>query len=256
MNLFSLIRNLVDGSKVLDISSLPTRGYFYPEDFVVKIKKANDEDIIEYEYKYDSQNIMEIVECVKRIVQKNTIFNKDYDFNYLKSVDIIFIFLEIVIFTTKKTIKIEFFNDESRKPDTIDFSSKNFKYYNFDSVKEFYDVNDRSYLINGYRFSMPSVGIENCLAQFLLTKSNNDNAELYSNFSYDFLFFLGFKSHLSFDEIDNLITIFNYDLDDQEKEKIKSIIDMFLGMIGYQLKFRNHLIDVKSNLNLEKIWKI
>jgi hypothetical protein len=27
-------------------------------------------------------------------------------------------------------------------------------------------------------------------------------------------------------------------------------------MIGYQLKFRNHLIDVKSNLNLEKIWKI
>jgi hypothetical protein len=256
MSLISIIKNLIDGSKKLDITSLPTKGYFYPKDFTIKIKKAKDEDIIEYEYKYDSDNVMEIVECVKRIVKKNTIFSQDYQFDDLKSVDIIFIFLEIVSFTTSKTIRIEFFNDDLRKLDTIDFSSKNFNYYNFEQLNSYHNEDDRNFEINGYKFSMPSVGVENCLAQFLLTKSNRDNSQIYSQLSYDFLFFLGFRNSLTFDEIDNLITIFNYDIDENEREKIKSIIELFLAMIGYQLKFKNHLIDVKANLNLEKIWKI
>lgn len=256
MSLISLIKNLIDGAKILDISSLPTKGYFYPENFNIKIKKAKDEDIIAYEYKYDSDNIMEVVECVKKIVQNNTIFNSPYIFEDLKSVDIIFIFLEIVKFTTKKTIKIEFFNDESSKIDLIEFSSKNFNYYNFDDLELFYNNNERVFEIEGYKFSMPSVGVENCLSQFLLSKANQENSEIFADLSYDFLFFLGGKNSLTFLEIENLITIFNFDMDDIEKNKVKKIIKSFMDMIGYQLKFKNHLIDVKTNLNLEKIWKI
>jgi len=256
MSLISILKDLIDGSKKVDVTSLPTRGYFYPDDFSIKIRKAKDEDIIEYEYKYDSENVMEIVECVKRIVEKNTIFGDKYQFNDLKSVDIIFLFLEIVSFTTHKTIKIEFFNDELSKIDTIDFSPKNFNYYNFDQIKSYHNPSEAVFEINGYKFSMPSVGVENCLSQFLLTKSNRENSEIFSQLSYDFLFFLGFKNSLTYDEIDNLITIFNYDIEESEKKKIKSIIELFLSMIGYQLRFRNHLVDVKTNLNLEKIWKI
>jgi len=255
MSLISLIRNLIDGSKGLEVNSLPTKGYFYPKDFLIKIKKAKDEDIIEYELKYDSDNLMEIVECVKNIVQKNTIFSNSYNFEDLKSVDIIFIFLEIVKFTTNRQIQIEFFNDEMSKIDFIEFSSNNFNYFNFENLKKLYNEEERVFEIEGYKFSMPSVGVENCLSQFLLSKSNKEDSESFTNYSYDFLFFLGVKNTLTFSEIENLITIFNFDIDDHEKNKIKSIINSFIGMIGYQLKFNNNLIDVKTNLNLEKIWQ-
>lgn len=256
MNLITLIKNLVEGYKQFSISSLPTKGYFYPKDFSMKIKKAKEEDIIEYEYKYDSDNVMEIVECVKRIVKKNTIFNDNYSFEDLKSVDIIFIFLEIVSYTTSKPIKIHFFNDQVRTSDFIEFNTKNFNYYNFESIKKFHNESERVFEINGYKFSMPSVGVENCLSQFLLSKSNQENAEEFTNYSYDFLFFLGWKNSLSFSEIENLITIFNFEIESSEKSKIKDVIDMFMAMIGYQLRHNDNLIDVKSNLDLEKIWKI
>jgi hypothetical protein len=255
MSLISLIRNLIDGSKSLEVTSLPTKGYFYPTGFEIKIKKAREEDIIEYEYKYDSDDLMEIVECVKKIVKSNTVFKHPYIFDDLKSVDIIYIFLEIVKFTTNQKIKIEFFNDEVSKIDFIEFSSNNFNYFNFEQMHKLYNELERVFEVEGYKFSMPSVGVENSLSQFLLSKSNKENSEKFSNYSYDFLFFLGGKNTLTFSEIENLITIFNFDMDDREIDKIKSIINSFIGMIGYQLKFKNYLIDVKANLNLEKIWK-
>ena len=52
----------------------------------------------------------------------------------LKSIDIVFLFLEIVKYTTDRSIKIEFFNDDLGKKDRINFDVNNFKYFN---LKEF-----------------------------------------------------------------------------------------------------------------------
>ena len=109
--------------------------------------------------------------------------------------------------------------------------------------------------MDGFRFSMPSIGVENALTNFLLNKINDINASYYNQKSYDFLFFLGDKNSLSDDEIENLITIFNYDIDDEEKSKIKNIIHKFKDLIGYSIRVDDKIIDLKSNLDLENIWK-
>jgi hypothetical protein len=48
-------------------------GLFYNDDFNIWIKKADIEDIIEYEYKYKKDDIGSIINRVKKIVNKNVI---------------------------------------------------------------------------------------------------------------------------------------------------------------------------------------
>ena len=66
---------------------------------------------------------------------------------------------------------------------------------------------------------------------------------------------LGHKNFISFDEIDNLIEIFNFDLDDDEKQKIKKIIEIFLPLQKYSLIKDNKVIEINSKIDLGNIWK-
>jgi hypothetical protein len=102
---------------------------------------------------------------------------------------------------------------------------------------------------------MPSIGVENSLTQYLMSLSDLPDTDMYNEYSYDFLFFLGRKNNLNYEEIENLITIFNFDIDDEERVKIKSVINEFIEIVGYNLRHKNLLIDVKSNIDLENIWK-
>ena len=255
MGLLEIIRNIVSGGKKIDTKKLPSQGYFYPSDFDLRIKKATDEDVIDYEYNFNSENIIEVIESVKKIVMKNTIFSSNYKFEDLKSIDIVFLFLEIVKYTTNRNIQVEFFNDDLGKKDKINFDINNFKYFNLKEFLKDYIPEECSFLVDGYKFAMPSVGVENSLTQYLFSISNIEGSDKYNDYSYDFLFFLGKKNNLTFEEIENLVTIFNFDIDDEEKKKIKSIIKKFIEIIDYSLKVNNLLIDVKSRLDFENIWK-
>lgn len=255
MGLLEIIKNIVSGLKKIDLKQLPTQGYFYPSDFDLKIKKASDEDIIEYEYNFDRDNIITVIDSVKKVVQKNTQYSNKYKFEDLKSVDIVYIFLEIVKYTSNKKIYIDFFNDEVGTLDRIEFNSNNFRYFDLTKFKDLYDKETCGFDVNGYKFAMPSIGVENSMTKYLLYLSEMPNTDKYNDFTYDFLFFLGRKNNLTFDEIENLITIFNFDIDDTEREKIKSIIEKFIEMIGYNLSVNGSPIDVKSNLDLKNIWK-
>ena len=255
MGLLEIIKNIVSGYRRIDKTKLPSQGYFYPKDFEIKVKKATDEDIIDYEYNFNSENILDVIESIKKIVTKNTYFSKDYKFEDIKSIDIVFIFLEIVKFTTSRDIEIEYFNDDLGKKESIKFDIENFNYFNLNKFTKNYLPKDCSFLIDGYKFAMPSVGVENSLTQYLFSVSNVPGSEKYSDYSYDFLFFLGKKNNLTFEEVENLVTIFNFDIDDVEKEKIQSIIKKFISIIDYNLKVNNSLVDVKSRLDFEAIWK-
>jgi len=255
MGLLEIIKDIVSCNQRIDVKKLPSQGYFYPSDFDIRIKKANDEDVIDYEYNFDSEDILGVIESIKKIVMKNTIFSNKYKFEDLKSVDIVFIFLEIVKYTTNRNIKIEFFNHDLGKHDKINFDMNHFKYFNFKYFIEYYIPEEYSFLIDGYKFSMPSVGVESSLTQYLFSISNVDGSDVYNDYSYDFLFFLGKKNNLTFGEIENLITIFNFDIDQEEKNKIKSIIEKFIGIVDYSLKLNNIIIDIKSRLDFKNIWK-
>jgi hypothetical protein len=256
MGLLELIRNIVTNYKKVDTTKLPSQGYFYPKDFQIRLKKASDEDIIDYEVNYNRENILEVIESVKNIVEKNTVFNSKYCFEDLKSVDILYLFLEIVKYTKSKKIFIEFYNETQAKKDRIEFSSENYNYFDLSKFDTLYSSDTLDFLVNSYRFSMPSIGVENSLTQYLLQLVDEPDTDKYNDYSYDFLFFLGFKRILSTEEIENLITIFNFEMEDEEREKLKSTIEEFMEIILYTLKSGNNIIEVKSKLDLESIWKV
>lgn len=254
-SIFDILSSLLNKTQSIEIKKLPTQGIFYPNDFKIKIKKASVEDIIEYEYFFKPESVLEIIDIIKRFVRKNIIFSKPYTFDDLKSIDIVFIFLEIVRFTNNKPVKINYFDINQKQNLSIDFNYRHFNYFDFSKFKDKYLKDEQCIDMGGWKFSMPSIGVENCVTNFLLEKVNDDNAEFYNSQNYDFLFFIGNKNNLSYEEIENLIIIFNQDITEDDKKELKSIIKQFHKLIGYTLKIDNKIIDLKSNLDLENIWK-
>jgi hypothetical protein len=253
MGIAEIIRGILSQSKKIETSNLPTQGLFYKPDFEIRIKKAEMEDIIDYEFNYDKENLYAVIESVKKVVKKNIQFSKNYKFEDVKSVDIVFLFLEIVKFTMNKSIRISYFNDIIGKPDSIEFSSNTFNYFDFSKCE--HDKESGEILIDGYKFSMPSIGIENCLTNFLVSKSDKPDSNKWNDYNYDFLFFVGNKNNLTFDEIENLVTIFNFDIESSEQSKIRKIVKAFMSVVGYSLQIDGKIVDVKSKLDLETIWK-
>lgn len=256
LKLFEILSGLVNVKKEFDVSKLPSQGLFYKDDFKLQIKKADIKDIIIYENNYIKDDLGVIINEVKNIVKNNVIFKNGYSFDDLKSVDVIFLFLEIVKLTTGKNIEIQYLNEDNGKNEVIKFETSNFNYHKLsNNIINYYDSKKRQFLIDGYMFSLPSIGVENCLTNFLIQKSNLPNNLHYNDYNYDFTYFLGNKNSVSFDEVENLVQIFNFDLEDVEKNKVKRIIDIFQPLQKYSLVKDGKVIDINSKIDLEKIWK-
>lgn len=254
MGLIEILKGLLIETKSIDVNKLPSQGLFYNDDFSIKIKKAEVEDIIDYELKFDKTNVITSIECIKRVVDKNVVLPKPYTYLDIKSVDIVFLFIEIVKYTKNADLKIPYINNMGIES-IINFNTDNFNYFDMSIHIPNYDSNTKEVVIDGYRFSLPSIGVETSLTQYLSSVSDEE-AEKLKNVSFDFIFFLGSKNHLRFDEIDNLIEIFNNDIDEEEREKVANIVSKFKGIVGYTLKSEGNTIEIKSKLNLENIWKI
>lgn len=249
-----ILRGVLNLRKKIDIKTLPSQGLFYPDDFDISIKKVDLEDIIDYEYNYQKDNLGQIIHKIKKIVEKNIVLNTCYNFDDIKSVDVIFIFLEIVKFSKNKAIEIKYSDEGSDK--VIEFNSVFFNYQKIDeSTMKSYDNKNKQFVIDGYKYSLPSIGVENSLTNFLISKSNDKDSSKYNNFSYDFTYFLNGKNNLTFDEIENLIQIFNFDLDKEEITKVKKIVDTFIPLQKYSLVKNGKVIDINSKIDLENIWK-
>jgi hypothetical protein len=256
MSLIGLVKNLLNLQKKLDPCILPSQGLFYKDDFEIWIKKADVEDIVEYEYNYIKDNLGVVIHKVKQLVENNLILSYGYSFDDIKSIDIIFLFLEIVKFTKGESIKLSYVDEDTGHDDIIEFGHNNFNYFNIDdSLMKYYDESTQQFDINGYRYSLPSIGVENSLTNFLISKADDPNANKYNNYFYDFTYFLGDKTQLSFDEIDNLIQIFNYDIEKSELDKVNKIMKTFIPIQSYSLTKNGRVIEISSKIDLEKIWK-
>jgi hypothetical protein len=256
MNLSNLIKNLLNLQKKVDTKLLPSQGLFYKEDFEIQIKKADGKDVVEYEHNYKKDNLGEIIKRVKKIVESNIILPHSYSFNDLKSIDIIFLFLEIVKLTKGKPISLSYFDEEIGVEDSIEFNSSYFNYFNIDNkIMESYNSEQRLFIIDGYKYSLPSIGAENCLTSFLIHKTNQPNAVIYNTYYYDFTHFLDDKNFLTFKEIENLIQVFNFDIEESELKKVKKITKIFSPLQKYSLVKNGKIIEINSKIDLEKIWK-
>ena len=240
----------------LDTKILPSQGLFYKKDFEINIKKASKEDILDYEKNYVKDDIGTVIYLIKKIVEKNIKLSGGYVYEDIKSIDIIFIFLEIVKITKGKPINLMYFDKETDKEGKIEFGSKYFNYFQFtNKLLQNYSNEDRSFTINGYKYTLPSIGVENSLTNFLIVKSGEEDAFNYNNYTYDFTYFVGDKNNLKFKEIENLIQIFNFDMDKDEMKKMKEVIKTFLPLQRYSLKKDGRIVEMNSKINLEKIWK-
>lgn len=252
----SILNRLKKDSKKIDIKKLPSQGFFYDESFEITIRKASLETIQEYESDYDPEDLGTILYKIKKVVAENSTFSKGHSFGHIKSIDVIFIFLEIVNLTKGDYIKMEYYNDETGKNESIAFNDSNFNYFKLDEdLAEMWDRSERCFRMNGYKYTLPSIGIENSLTNFLISKSGESDALKYNSYNYSFTYFLGNKEFVTFDEIDNLIEIFNFDLDSDEMKKIDSIVERFLPMQRYSLMKNGRAIEMSSKINLQKIWR-
>jgi hypothetical protein len=240
----------------IDTKILPSQGLFYKKDFEISIKKASKEDILDYEKNYVKDDIGTVIYLIKKIVEKNIKLSQSYVYEDIKSIDIIFIFLEIVKITKGKPINLLYFDKETDSEGKIEFGSKYFNYFEFtNKLLQNYNSEDRSFTINGYKYTLPSIGVENSLTNFLIVKSNEEDAFNYNNYTYDFTYFVGDKNNLKFKEIENLIQIFNFDMDKDEMRKMREVVKTFLPLQKYSLKKDGKVVEMNSKINLEKIWK-
>lgn len=256
MRLFDWLTSVFKRKKQISVSALPSQGLFYQEDFKLYIKSADAKDIMDYERNYDSENISAVLLKLKSIVEKNVILSPGYSFNHIKSIDIVYIFLEIVKMTKKKPVVINYYDDEKGTVDGVDFSKENFNYFVVtEELINLWNPSLRCFEIEGYRVTLPSIGIENSLTNFLIEKSYEKGAERFNGYSYDFTFFLDGKDILRFDEIENLIQIFNFDIDSDERSKVERAASTLKPMQRYSLRKNGKIIDLSAKINLEKIWK-
>ena len=254
MGLNNILRQILNIEKNIPVDILPSRGLFYKEDFKISIKKVELTDIIEYELGFDKSNVGSVIQRVKKIVEKNIVLSEGYKFYDIKSADIVFLFLEIVKFTTRKPIDIEYVDNMGVK-NTIQFGETSFNYIDIpDYVMEMYDYDNKEFNMYGFKFSAPTIGVENSLTRFLVSISSTSKISKYKNYSYDFIYFLGQKNLITPDEIENLLQIFNNDLSEEDKGKVSEIVDEFKGLSEYSLKNEEGIIEITSKINLENIW--
>jgi hypothetical protein len=256
MNLVNVLKGLLNLQRKLNVKSLPSQGLFYKDDFEISIRKAKLEDIIEYEHEYIKDDFGSVITKLKKVVESNVIFSPGYNFNDIKSIDVVFLFLEIVRFTKGKAVNLKYFDEDLGEENDIEFSSNYFNYFRLsDDVMEHYNEETKEFIIEDFRFSLPSIGVENCVTNYLISKSDDYDATKYNDFNYDFIFFLGNKRGVNFNEIDNLIQIFNFDIEESDYKKIKKVIKMFQPIQKYSLKRGDKIIEINSKIDLEKIWK-
>lgn len=255
MSLSNLVRSLLNKKKLINNSTLPSQGLFYETDFIIHIKRATAEDIHKYEASFIKENLGLIIYKVKKIVEKNLLLSRGYTFEDLKSIDVVFLFLEIVRFSKGRAIEIKFTNLEGQL-ELIEFSSDNFNYFILDDLLlSSYNRAEKCFELEGYKFSLPSIGIENCLTNFLIKKQYQPDHKEYTEIFFDFTYFLSDKKNLSVSQIENLIQIFNHDLPPVELAKIQKILKAFQPLQRYSLLKEDNVIDIDSKIDLESIWK-
>lgn len=250
-----ILKSIVYSKKKIDTKFLPSQALFYKEDMKLFIKKAEKEDIVEYGTNFIKDDLAVVIQKVKTIVEKNVLLSDGYTFDDLKSIDVVFLFLEIVKYTKEKGIFVSYFDEDSNKVKKIEFCQKNFNYFNLpDEVMKFYDLENKCFKVNDYSYTLPSIGVENCITFYLVYKTQLDDKMDWENVFFDFSYFVGDKNFLTYDEIENLIQIFNYDLDEEELNKVKLTLKIFAPLQRYSLVKNGKSIDINSKIDLENIW--
>lgn len=247
-----LLNSLVSNKKTkkIDVNILPSRGLFYPDDLIIRIERASEKDISNYKNNYVNDPL-DIIKLIKIIVKNNTILNKGYDFFDISSIDIMYIFFEIVKFTNDDDMLIYY------PKGSLPFNSENFNYFELtDEIMSYYDKENKNFNIRGFKYKLPSIGVEHSTTRFINESAKRGTISEFKDKNYDFMYFMGDKNHLTYDEIVNLLIIFTEELDEEDKETISYIMKLFEGINKYGLVTKEGDIVEMNSLNLSGVFDV
>lgn len=249
MSLQTLISNIFQNRKkkyFMDVSKLPSQGYFYPEGLEIYINKGNIDDQIIYHKGIESSNIFGFISTVKSILSKRVEFNQsDFDFESIRAIDIFFIFIEFIKHTIDKKV---FFGN-------IEFCHENFVYFDFTQYSTIYDEVDRSFKFGDWAFSLPSIGIETSLSKFSYEISIKGLSDKYRDRNYNLVYFLGKRNSISYQQLIDLIDLFD-DLPQDDQDEINKIVEYFSRIgVYFLIEIGKKSVRVNPSL-LKNIWPI
>jgi hypothetical protein len=249
MDLQILISSLFNKKKKqysVNIKKLPSQGYFYPEDLEIFIEKGDIDDQLKYYHGIDNSNIFGVISTIKSILQNRIEFNYTFfKFDNLRAIDVFFLFVEFVKYTTDKKI---FFSG-------IEFNSENFVYFNFKQFQENYNVSKKGFIFGEWAFSLPSIGIETSLTKFSYEISIKGKSDEYKDKNYNLIYFLGDKINLTYESMINLIELFE-DLTEEHQGEINDIVNKFSKSgLYFLIEMGKKSVRVNPNM-LKDVWPI
>ena len=249
--------SLTNRTKEIDVKTLPSLGIFYPPDFRIVIKKCDMEDILSYEKDFVPNDITQIINLIKRLLSRSIMLPKKYTFDYVKSIDLIYLFLELVTWTNSKKINFNLYHSITGNiVHVVEFGKDSFNYFDTKPFIDNFDFETREFVIDEWRFSVPSVGVETSIMEYLhFKRSQGTSLELLNNLDYNFMYFLGNRNVVSVEEIDNIVTIFNEDLDEDSKKKVTQIVEMFKDLSKYTVSWQGAVYEISNKIDLASIWK-
>lgn len=254
MGILERIKNKISEIKLnykkLDLKELPSQSYFYKDDFYIKIKKITPEDKAYFLEKYDKDDLIKSLYCLKEIVNRNIKLNDNYTFDDVLSIDIVYIFMKIVKLTKGSDVIVSYkMSDDVRK--YIKFGD-NFNYIDIPiEIMDNYDYDKNCFNFNGWEYKLPTNGVETSIVDFF---SRNFD-EIFQKLSYNFMFFVGDKNKLNDSEIKNLLELFNYDISKEEIEYINNIVSIMSKFNIYSLKNDDGEEVRLYSIQLDKIWE-
>tara|TARA_Y100000389_G_scaffold30194_1_gene25591 strand:+ start:2197 stop:2967 length:771 start_codon:yes stop_codon:yes gene_type:complete len=255
MNLFNLIKGIRNKPKKINTSKLPSRGFFYKDDFEIYIKRCNKDYINQYKKNIDTTNISKILKRVTRLIIDHTSYSEGYSYKNIISVDLLFIFLEIVKHTNNKEVFLDHYDEEIKGSVKIKLDEKTFDYYTpSEKIMSNYNNKEKCFELNGYMVSSPTTGAEEDLTQFLNSIASIPGAEKFNKYNYNFLYVLGDKTYLEIEEVKNLIQIFTEDITKEEKSNLQKSIDSIMPIQKYRILYNGKSVPVSAKLDLAVIF--
>lgn len=204
---------------------LPSRGYFYPSDFKIILTRIDIDDVRNV-FTRVSNTTPKMTSYVMMVLINNIlidqiILNKGYSYDMLVSIDILYLFLELIKFSKGSDVDIN----------GVAFKSDNFEYFDFDDWGEYYDAEKRAFIFDGWEMRLPSVGAYQSVIDYAILKGKNAD----NNIDLTLLYFLKENSYfMGVSEIENLSLCFN-DLSAKERERLKKITKKLEGHMTYRI---------------------
>lgn len=253
IKLFKNIKEYIFGKKIeLEVKKLPSMGLFYDDEFKIFIKKMEIEEIFLFKKEYDFNNIFKITESIRRVVEKHTIYSKGYNIDDLSSIDLMYVFYNIIALTKNKPINFIYQYNNILK--NIPFTEATFRYAKLDKLLENYDPKTKTVNVGSYRLKYPTIGIEKSIYNFIIDMGKQNKIDDYKDYNYNFMYFVPDKKTLTYEEIDNLLILFNNELPDDLQKTITEALGIISDNMGYKLysKEDDSVIDI-SSIDLKNI---